>query len=459
MSSDLSDGTRFDELVARHLDRTLDAVGRAELAACLRADPVRRHDYLRLLEQDELLVIGAREILTPSARIEAARLPRRTRRVTRRSHIRRWTAWIGWASAALVLVVVGAFTLRSERAPFQATLDGLALIERGGDVNSRKSDLRHGDVLIAQGTATLRFPDGGALATQPETRLVLRSDGNAAQGVEVALMQGVIRCDLPPQPRGFSVRTGEAQIAVIGTVFQVESSPGASLVMVDAGRVRVRSATAEAQLSPGEQARITTAGILRAAADAPAHLADPARWLASGKLAATATVGGATLAATPTRQVDVTQWSGRAWRWYAPLPSSAAIAMQARFVLPAADDGVWHGEVFFAPPDAHQDADEAQPSPCLRLGVRSGIPTVVRRTTPEVDPQVLWTGEELPPGARMLRLELRDGQVSALIDGAVVWRGPMPYTTVVPGLRWTRRAAGASAMTIDQVALESLLPR
>jgi hypothetical protein len=95
----------------------------------------------------------------------------------------------------------------------------------------------------------------------------------------------------------------------------------------------------------------------------------------------------------------------------------------------------------------------------LRLAVRSGVPTVVRRTTPETDPEVLWTGTPLPAGARLLRLELDGGDVTARIDGQVVWKGPLPFTSLAPGVRWTRRVAGKAPMVVDQVTLESLLPR
>lgn len=457
----MSNDVRFDELMARHLDHTLDATGRAELSALLRTDPARRREYLRLLEQEESLISGAREMLTPSARIEAARLPRPSRRLRRRSHIRRWTTVSAWAAAALVLVVVGVLALNLDsRLPYAAEVVGDVVVERAGSRHPAES-LRHGDVLVARGAGQVRFPDGGVVELQPATRVLLRADGTAAGGVALRLERGDLVCALPTQPRGFTIVTSEAEVAVVGTSFRVVATAGTSQVAVLEGRVRVRSVSAEVQLSPGEHALITATGIRRAAHDAPARLDDPARWLAMGTLTAETTVGGAVLSAAPVQRDprDPHQWSGRAWRWYAPQPSSAALAMQARFNFPAADDGIWHGEVSLAPPDAHLDADEAQPSPCLRLAVRTGIPTVVRRTTPAVDPEVLWTGALLPPGPRMLRLELRDGQVSALIDGAVVWRGPVSYPTVVPGVRWTRRAAGTAEMTIDQVALESLLPR
>lgn len=457
----MSGDPRFDALLARQLDHALDATGRAELAALLRANPARRRDYLRLLEQEELLISGARETLTPSARIDAAHLPRPSRRLRRRSHIRRWTTMLAWAAAATVLVVVGALALRPDlRLPYAAEVVGDVLVERAG-TRQPVEPLRYGDVLLARGAGQLRFPDGGVVELQPTTRVLLRADGTAPGGVALHLERGDLACVLPTQPRGFTIITSEAHVAVLGTSFRVVATTGASHVAVLDGRVRVRSASTEVQLSPGEQVLVTANGMVRAAHDAPARLDDTARWLTMGTLSAEAAVGGAVLSAAPVHRVprDPYQWSGRAWRWHAPQPSSAALAMQARFVFPAANDGIWHGEVSLAPPDAHQDVDEAQPSPCLRLGVREGIPTVMRRTTPAVDPEVLWTGASLPPGPRMLRLELRDGQVSALIDGAVVWRGPIPYPTVVPGVRWTRRTAGKAEMTIDQVALESLLPR
>lgn len=449
----------FTALVTRHLDRALDAAGRRELAEVLRNDPARRRDYLRLLEQDELLVTGVRESLTPSARIDAARLPR-TRRTRRRARIRAWTGWSAWIAAALILVVAGYVVLRpDEGVPFRAIADGALVVERAGAVLPPSTTLRHGDVLSASGDGSVRFPDGGMVALRPSAQVRLQADASSPQGVHLDLRNGVIACDLPHQPRGFTVRTAHTRVAVVGTRFRVEVDPDASEVQVDDGRVRVATTTGEALLSAGEHARVSASGITRSAADSPARLDDPTRWQTSGTLTTQSHRGGAQVQSPPpTQPRNGFLWRGRAWRWHAPLPSSAAIAVQARFALPPADDGIWHGEVFLAPPDAHQDVDEAQPSPCLRLAVRTGIPTVVRRTTPDAEPEVLWTGETVPAGPRLLRLELRDSQVIAAIDGREVWRGPLPYPVIVPGLRWTRRAPGAAPMVIDQVALESLLP-
>jgi ferric-dicitrate binding protein FerR (iron transport regulator) len=451
----------FDDLLARHLDRPLDAAGRAALAAHLRRDPAHRRDYLRLLEQEELLVAGARELLTPSARIDAARLPRRVRRLPRRGGAGR--PWLAWTAAALVLVAVGAVALRPETEtapPFHARVSGEVTVLRSAAslAGSAASPLRHGDVLLARTSADLAFPDGGTVTLGPGARLGLRADASDRDGVAVSLEAGSIACDLPTQPHGFTVATAQVRIAVVGTRFRVEATAGDSRIAVDEGRVRLRSSATEALLSAGELARITATAITRAAMDAPARLDDPVRWLTDGALAAEPRAGGATLAAAPGGPGPRDQWRGRAWRWYTPLPADAAIAIQARFALPQPDDGIWHGEVFLAPPEAERDAEEAQPSPCLRLSVRAGIPTVAHRTTPDAEAQVSWIGEQLPAGTRMLRLELRDRTVVALIDGRAVWRGPVPFETVVPGLRWTRRAAGTAPMRIDQVALEPLLP-
>ncbi|MBA3700565.1 MAG: FecR domain-containing protein [Planctomycetes bacterium] len=462
------DDERFDALVARHLDHTLDVAGRTELIARLGADPTRRRDYLRLLEQEELLTTGVREVLTPSARIDAARLrrtrrlprpprlPRLPRRGHRRSRLQAWTVRASWLVAALVLLVVGALALRPDlRPPSGIAVSGDVLVERAGAPTPERR-LNHDDVVTALGPAQMTLADGGVVALSPMTRVVVRT---AAVGLDLHLTRGEVDCDLPVQPRGFSVTTAEATTAVVGTRFRVGADAGATRVAVAHGRVRLRAADAQTLLVAGETAHVTSAGIRRAAHDAPARLADTGRWHAHGRFAAQVVAGGATMPPALPPDSGRDRWIGRGWTWHAPLPAAAAIAMQARFEFPAANDGIWHGEVFLAPPEAQRDAEEAQPSPCLRLALRTGIPTVVRRTTPDAEPEVLWTGTGLPPGPRLLRLELDAGTVTALIDGQVVWRGPLGFTTVTPGLRWARRSAGASPLVIDQVALESLLPR
>lgn len=453
---------RFDALVARHLDRTLDTAGRAELAALLTAEPKRRRDYLRLLEQEELLVTSTREVLTPSARIDAARLThtgrtaRTTRRHRRRARIRSWTGWAAWAVAASTAVVVGTLVLRDGSAPtFGARLAGDVRIERAG--KAADEPLRHGDVLIARGAAMLRFPDDGTVRLEPSVRLVLRADATAPRGVELRLDQGKIACDLPPQLRGFVVRTAETDVAVVGTRFSVTADPGVSRVGLDEGQVRLRHPAGDLLLSPGDQARITAGGVVRAVQESPARLDDPQRWSVAGRLDGEAVAGGATLAPTPVNEPGV--WSGRAWRWQRVLSADTAVALQARFDCPPAGDGIWHCEVLVAPPGAVQDEREGQFTPCVRLSLREGVPSVGRRVVSDTEVQPLWTGDRLPPGPHLLRLELRGGTLIGLIDGREVWRGPAPYPELVLGVRWSRRVAGAAATTIDQVAVESLLER
>lgn len=452
---------RFDALVARHLDRTLDSAGRAELAALLTASPNRRRDYLRLLEQEELLVTSTREVLTPSARIEAARLTRtarqpRTTRRHRRARIRSWTGWAAWAVAASTAVVVGGLVLRDGATPtFGARLAGDVRIERAG--KNAAEPLRHGDVLITDGAAMLRFPDDGTVRLEPSVRLVLRADASDPHGVDLRLDQGTITCDLPPQRRGFVVRTAETDVVVVGTRFSVAADPGVSRVGLDEGQVRLRHPAGEFLLSPGDQARITEGGVVRAVQESPARLDDPLRWSVTGRLAGDAVAGGATLAPTPVDESGV--WSGRAWRWQRVLSADTAVALQARFDCPPAGDGVWHGEVLVAPPTSQQDEREGQFTPCLRLSLREGVPSVGRRVVGDSEVQPLWTGDRLPPGPHLLRLELRDGTLLARVDGREVWRGPAPYPELVVGVRWSRRVAGAAATTIDQVALEPLLER
>lgn len=447
---------RFDLLVAQHLDRTLDADGRKELTGILKTDAARRREYLRLLEQEEQLVSSAREELTPSARIEAARLPRRTRRLRRRASIRRWTTWAGFAAAALLTVVLGGLMfVRGSAPPFAARLDGDGHVERAGV--RVDGSLRHGDVVIAKGDATLHFPDDGTVRLEPATRVVLRADAGAAQGVDLRLAHGSLACDLPPQPRGFVVHTDEAAVAVVGTRFQVRSAAGVSRVALSDGRVRLRHAGGDLDLVPGDQVRIAAGRVQQGVVESPARLDDATRWRVGGALAGEAVPGGATVSPTPADEPG--RWTGRGWRWHRSLPADVAVALQARFHCPPAGDGIWHGEVLIAPPDAQYDDDEAQATPSLRLSIRDGVPSVGRRVAGEREVIPLWTGQPLPPGPHLLRLELRAGIVVALIDGREVWRDRVPYADVVPGIRWSRRIAGTTPTTIDQVALESLLER
>jgi ferric-dicitrate binding protein FerR (iron transport regulator) len=460
MSSEEQDG-QVDELVARHLDGTLDAPGREQLAAWLRADPKHRREYLRLLELDTVLTARAKEQLTPSARYEAKRVVRRTRR--QRPHS---SAWAGRfvALAAAVLVVGGALAIFWRPAPppeairFFAQLEGDVAIERAGirQADEARAWLLPDDVVIAEHQARLLFPDGGSVAMEGGTRVQAIRDAQHQEGIRLELIAGRVACDLPRQAAPFVITSPLAEVTVLGTQFAVSTMAGHDRIAVNRGRVAVAGGGQNVVLAAGDMVDVTVSRMLCATTDNPARLNDSARWKGAGTLPTETRLGGALFAAEKgsARPMD---WSGRGWRWYQPLPAASAVALQARFDLPAATEGNTYCEVSWSPPDATVDVDEGQCTPCLRLGIRSGVPAIVRLSA-ENDQTILWEGEQRAAGPCLLRLELLDGEVAAFLDGTEVWRGPLGFAKAHPGVRMSRRDSGTQATLLERVSLESLLP-
>lgn len=149
----------------------------------------------------------------------------------------RMGGWMRWAAAAALLVAVAAAWLLLR--PAQAEQPDIA-----SAATPRTETLTDGSVVTLNRQSALTVADG---FNRRERRMRLR--GEAFFQVK------------PDTERPFFVETGEVEIKVVGTAFNVDenSRPGQVVVSVTEGKVLVTAAAQSLLLLPGERAAYTLA--------------------------------------------------------------------------------------------------------------------------------------------------------------------------------------------------------
>jgi ferric-dicitrate binding protein FerR (iron transport regulator) len=259
-------------LIDAYLDEQLDDAGVAELQGWLRADPQNLREFLRLTAIHREL---RREYLNAAARTgyaegaakdrPSARLVRpSSRRLSLRRPGRRanWQ-WVGLAVAACLLVTV-TIVLTHSSSP-----TGERVVVSAGKATVLRSEqtiqlfagdqLRAADVLRTGETrATVTFPDGTMLTLAPEGEIAFTALGGASVGKELQIAHGRLHADVAPQPSGHPlvIRAPTAVATVIGTAFDLATTPAQTRLDVEHGRVRLQRAdlVANVEVSAGEYA-------------------------------------------------------------------------------------------------------------------------------------------------------------------------------------------------------------
>lgn len=184
-----------------------------------------------------------------------------------------WASRWGWraAAAAVIFVALVGITFQSDLLTIKTgglvvieALDGEAYRQNGdGTVESVQSgdriQLGRGDAIVT-GKSTrmmLRTPDGSGVEVAPRSEVGLvqaRLLGLGRPDSVVELGRGNIIVEASEQGSGhFYVNTPDAQVAVTGTVFAVNSGMKGSRVTVIEGEVAVDQARREDVLHPGQQ--------------------------------------------------------------------------------------------------------------------------------------------------------------------------------------------------------------
>jgi hypothetical protein len=240
---------RFEDLVARHIDGTLDQAGAAELLTVVRDDPAARAEWLKLHRLHRLLSVelGSTDVTRRVAEALAAEQPSadRARRVrpsrTLRLHPRRrnWTIAAAVATAAAV-IVTGLIVVMTDT-PTAAAVPSVVEVQ---------------PATPASGVWT--YPDGSQVSLAEGGRA---ERVRSASGAElVVLHQGRLMAAIRAQPSGqhFSVRTSRLLVEVVGTQFSVEAG-SEDRVGVEEGVVQVTAGSHTGRLKAGESMAMTSA--------------------------------------------------------------------------------------------------------------------------------------------------------------------------------------------------------
>ncbi|MEK6237228.1 MAG: FecR family protein, partial [Planctomycetales bacterium] len=152
-----------------------------------------------------------------------------------------------WAISAVAVVAMasGLFLARSGEEPGIATIKGLhGALQWTGDggqveLNLEKGQPLRGGTLESLSTDSwieIEFRDGSRVTTSGQSVLTISERDQK----ELHLRQGQLSADVSPQPSGkpMLIYTPTAELEVLGTQFNVDARPAATVLTVNKGRVR-----------------------------------------------------------------------------------------------------------------------------------------------------------------------------------------------------------------------------
>ena len=239
---DSQPGDDRSEALARFLSGESSPEEQAALRTWLAEDPARESELRALDRQIRGLAFS------PPADLDLDAAWRRTALRLGDANVRPLPGWhrsrprLAALAAAIALVALGGFQLwRSLRSP-----------ETPSRVYSTPAGARD----------SIRFADGGRIVLAPASRLTAVHRPGSRPG-EVRL-EGEAYFEIPHDPaRPFRVRTGDAEITDLGTVFTVQGRAGGTVwvqVMQGSVALRSRGTTDSIVLQPGDRGMLDTSG-------------------------------------------------------------------------------------------------------------------------------------------------------------------------------------------------------
>lgn len=199
----------------------------------------------------------------------------------------RWRSTLKWshaAAAAIAVLLSSAVWFAMQRAPVAAVLVKAQSCKWGNSAlpTLEGSALTPGALELVEGMATLRFKSGAEVVMEAPVSLEIVSP------MEAHVRRGTVVADVPPQAKGFTIRTPETTIVDFGTRFGVSAGDdGKCLVHVLEGLVEVnRQGEPEVKALRGGQ-RLDYGGLTRDMLnpDADRQQSEPGRWLPTADMA------------------------------------------------------------------------------------------------------------------------------------------------------------------------------
>lgn len=235
----------FDEAVAAVCHGSASEAQQRALNALLRSEPAARDEYILRVELHSRLASEAdlfsRESAGCIVPLENFPSPPPLRRV------RNGTWWAALA-ACVALLAVGWWMLRSQLPAGRKgeTSQAIAMLNRvvevewtAGDVSLRQgAPLEPGWLRLKSGLAQIVFYSGARVVVEGPAEAQLVSAG------ELVLESGRLVAEVPPQAKGFRIRTRQMNVTDLGTVFGVAVTSSQAEVHVFKGSVEFQVSTA-----------------------------------------------------------------------------------------------------------------------------------------------------------------------------------------------------------------------
>lgn len=249
------------DLIGRHADGIATADDYARLEAALAADADLRWGFLAYMDLDAALASG--DLLAP---VTAAAWPRH-RALARR------IAVTALAIVAIAAVVRFAVPPAADAAALLVATSDARWSDPNVELLLRSGELPEADIDLAAGAAEFRSARGATICVRgPAT---FRFDGAA----ELFCRRGELACFCPTRASRLVVRTADAEVVDLGTVFAIQvPGEGATRVSVLEGEVELRGDRSR-RLTRGQTAVVRSRSVLRieplganAAADIAASL-------------------------------------------------------------------------------------------------------------------------------------------------------------------------------------------
>lgn len=252
------------------IDGSLDAAQVAELESLLHDDPALQRLFVEALEVDARLRFelggSATEDMQPPHRIHrdhraGLRLPRHT------------GAWA--AAAAIVVAFAGVMSMlvtkhvgvTHDPATIATLLNTHDAVFDTGPTPAPGTPIAAGFLRLKSGQATLAFTSGARVTLDGPCEFGLNSP------MRGLLWRGSLRAYCPPSARGFTIGAPGCAVTDLGTRFRLDvDAAGRTGVVVDEGRVVVKSQTGTVKLGVCEAARIDPAGQVQRAFAGPVPL-------------------------------------------------------------------------------------------------------------------------------------------------------------------------------------------
>lgn len=287
---------RFAILVQGHLDGTLDAAGRDELATGLDQDPVRIDELLDQTSVATACAPGREDLRERLALLLDQPGGKETHRLaTSRRFTRRRPSMRPWLAAALVVVATGTLAWFALARPAPAVPSLLAqagdmVVRAGGTLTpipDREFPLAVGDrIEIQGGGARLVWPDGATIAWASAAQAAIPDA--AATLAMLAIDAGEAVCEIPHRPeRAFRITVPQGTVTDRGTSFTLRVRATETTIAVRSGVVAL-----QAPQQPPVTVAAGSEGLLRPEAASLAPQTVEALGFAEGTLFAASTRSG-----------------------------------------------------------------------------------------------------------------------------------------------------------------------